>query len=364
MSQLETRKRSPSWMRRWFPRPRCSRRPRPHGAGLARADDRADASPGRRHPRSSRACCSSASASPLSSRPRVSRARDPLLTPPCWWLLAAGAAFVGRTRPGGSGRLDVDAAEPCDARRRVRGGPQRGASGVSPVRRQPADRLALLRDLHRDARSSRRRSATPSWLFSQIWTRVTRPYLQITHLNNAYHFYAPEPGPVAIVWFRVRFADGAVAWVRCPDHAKCANHVERRRMGGIATTLAQSVPVQPTEEQIRRRDEAAQRYDPALPPRPPGCRSSAQYRDPGRSAGCSSRAWPATSPGRRRTPAGGRARGRRQGLPRRVLQPARRGLPGGPRSARPDAVPRLVSRRVRPAGQRSSSRASATCYTG
>ena len=34
----------------------------------------------------------------------------------------------------------------------------------------------------------------------QIWHRVARPYLQLTVLNNGYHFYAPEPGPAALVW--------------------------------------------------------------------------------------------------------------------------------------------------------------------
>ena len=124
-------------------------------------------------------------------------------------------------------------------------------------------------------------SANPSWLASQLWTRLTRPYLQIAHLNNAYHFYAPEPGPVAVVWFRVRFADGAVVWERLPNHVKCPNHVERRRMAGIASTLGQSMPGQPSEEQIRLRDEAARRYDPPLPPRPPGMPLDLQYRDPG-----------------------------------------------------------------------------------
>jgi hypothetical protein len=124
-------------------------------------------------------------------------------------------------------------------------------------------------------------SGNPSWLYSQIWTRITRPYLQITHLNNAYHFYAPEPGPVALAWFRVRFADGAVVWERLPNHAKCPNHIERRRMAGLASTLSQADPILPSEELIRLRDEAAERYDPPFPPRPEGLPMALQYRDPG-----------------------------------------------------------------------------------
>jgi hypothetical protein len=49
--------------------------------------------------------------------------------------------------------------------------------------------------------------ATP-YLTSQMWTRVFRPYLQFTYLNNAYHFYSPEPGPANHLWFFVTFNDG------------------------------------------------------------------------------------------------------------------------------------------------------------
>ncbi len=32
------------------------------------------------------------------------------------------------------------------------------------------------------------------WLFSQLWARFYRPYLQFTNLDNAYQFFAPDPG--------------------------------------------------------------------------------------------------------------------------------------------------------------------------
>jgi hypothetical protein len=51
-------------------------------------------------------------------------------------------------------------------------------------------------------------AASPSpWLVTQIWMRVYRPYLEFMYLNNAYHFYAPEPGPASFVWFRLIYAD-------------------------------------------------------------------------------------------------------------------------------------------------------------
>ena len=33
--------------------------------------------------------------------------------------------------------------------------------------------------------------------------RLFRPYLEFVYLNNAYHFYAPEPGPASYLWFRI-----------------------------------------------------------------------------------------------------------------------------------------------------------------
>ena len=41
------------------------------------------------------------------------------------------------------------------------------------------------------------------WLVQQAWVRVYRPYLQFVYLNNAYHFYSPEPGPPSFMWYRL-----------------------------------------------------------------------------------------------------------------------------------------------------------------
>jgi hypothetical protein len=45
------------------------------------------------------------------------------------------------------------------------------------------------------------------WITTQIWTRIYRPYLEFLYLNNAYHFYSPEPGPPSYVWFRLYYTD-------------------------------------------------------------------------------------------------------------------------------------------------------------
>ncbi len=65
-------------------------------------------------------------------------------------------------------------------------------------------------------------SAPPSpWLVQQIWGRVYQPYLEFMYLNNAYHFYAPEPGPASYLWFRMFYEDADeklwAHWLKIPD---------------------------------------------------------------------------------------------------------------------------------------------------
>jgi len=64
-----------------------------------------------------------------------------------------------------------------------------------------------------------------AWVSGQVWTRIYRPYLEFMYLNNAYHFYSPEPGPASHVWFALTYTykekDGKeydrVHWVKIPD---------------------------------------------------------------------------------------------------------------------------------------------------
>ena len=55
-----------------------------------------------------------------------------------------------------------------------------------------------------------------SWLANQLWFRFYRPYLQFMYLNNAYHFYSPEPGPATLLWARVEYANGTSEWCEFP----------------------------------------------------------------------------------------------------------------------------------------------------
>jgi hypothetical protein len=66
-------------------------------------------------------------------------------------------------------------------------------------------------------------SVNPSpWLSGQLWTTVYRPYLYFLWLNNAYHFYSPQPGPANLMWFCIEYESDPdetknFRWVLVPD---------------------------------------------------------------------------------------------------------------------------------------------------
>jgi hypothetical protein len=51
-----------------------------------------------------------------------------------------------------------------------------------------------------------------------VWVKnwVTRPYLQFVFLTNPYRFYAPNPGPTPVLWFRLEYQDGTARWLELP----------------------------------------------------------------------------------------------------------------------------------------------------
>jgi hypothetical protein len=119
------------------------------------------------------------------------------------------------------------------------------------------------------------RDGNAPWLAQQVWTRFARPYLLFTNLNNGYHFYAPDPGPTSLLWFRVQYADGTSRWVRIPDHSQCDTHIEARRWGALCTFVGQSAPADPRhfEEVVKLRQK---RPDIPAGPGP----AASQYRPP------------------------------------------------------------------------------------
>jgi hypothetical protein len=93
------------------------------------------------------------------------------------------------------------------------------------------------------------------WLSYLAWVYVYRPYLEFMYLNNAYHFYAPQPGPAAFIWFYVRYEDGSGQWVKIPrrqDHPLALEYQRRLSLTenvGINQTTQMSI----TEELLLAR---------------------------------------------------------------------------------------------------------------
>jgi uncharacterized membrane protein YphA (DoxX/SURF4 family) len=55
------------------------------------------------------------------------------------------------------------------------------------------------------------------WLSIQAWAYFFRPYASFMYLNNAYHFYSPEPGPPTLAWFYVTYDDNSGRWIKLPS---------------------------------------------------------------------------------------------------------------------------------------------------
>jgi hypothetical protein len=99
-----------------------------------------------------------------------------------------------------------------------------------------------------------------SWLINQLWVGVYRPYLHFMYLNNAYHFYSPDPGPPILVWFRIEYEGGASRWIEVPGDNRSKLAFQRRlAMGESTNQLKQHTPVD-FEDRWRRRVEAGRDF--------------------------------------------------------------------------------------------------------
>jgi hypothetical protein len=133
------------------------------------------------------------------------------------------------------------------------------------------------------------------WLANVLWVYFYRPYLQFMYLNNAYHFYAPNPGDSYEIRFRVEYttdADpGFVHWTwrtvpkldpeGWPEYTLALQY--QRRIA-LANLLAQSTTGGgPTAEAVYRREkENMERYEDQRPiiPRNPVDTHIGQYAAP------------------------------------------------------------------------------------
>ncbi len=117
------------------------------------------------------------------------------------------------------------------------------------------------------------------WLTSYLWSNYFQSYLNFIYMTNAYHFYAPEPGPGIMLWFDVRYDDGSDQWVKLPvrENQRWLLNYQRRLSlpeGANQVVNMQSLPAQ---EILMARAVAGQRDGIPFYYGPP---NAAEYRPP------------------------------------------------------------------------------------
>jgi hypothetical protein len=122
--------------------------------------------------------------------------------------------------------------------------------------------------------------APAPWVSSKLWLVFYRPYLQFTYMNNAYHFYSPEPGPAPLLWFRLEYANGQYQYVKIPNRSQSPVPLYYQRMLSITASLDLSQPFfGDVQGKLNARKNAG--ANPLLPiPMHPAIPEMGQYREP------------------------------------------------------------------------------------
>jgi hypothetical protein len=88
-------------------------------------------------------------------------------------------------------------------------------------------------------------NGSPPFLVSAAWTYFYRHYLQFAYLNNAYHFYSPDPGPPSLLWFAIKYEKGHGRWVMMPDRGSNRTRQDYQRYLALGEYCNQVNPVLP-----------------------------------------------------------------------------------------------------------------------
>jgi hypothetical protein len=105
------------------------------------------------------------------------------------------------------------------------------------------------------------------WLPTLVWNNVYRKYLLFAYLNNAYHFYSPEPGPPSLVWFLVEFDKGDPEWIRLGRRDQVATRQQYQRLLSLTESVNNYYPSSNSRTQAlaARRSAAGFIHNPQIP---------------------------------------------------------------------------------------------------
>lgn len=119
-----------------------------------------------------------------------------------------------------------------------------------------------------------------NWVINQVWTNFYRPYLQFTYLNNAYHFYSPEPGPAFDIWVRIAYADGSSKRLRMVERDLYPLRLEYQRRLALASQTEPRQQQTPEIDRLLGERQAAGEYHRPKIPMHRDIPATGQYRVP------------------------------------------------------------------------------------
>lgn len=78
-----------------------------------------------------------------------------------------------------------------------------------------------------------------------------RPYLKTMWLDNAYRFYAPNPGDTEVLWYKLQYEDGSTRWTQVPRREDYYLRMPFQRTMSLAllgSMMIEREPVNPKED--------------------------------------------------------------------------------------------------------------------
>lgn len=125
-------------------------------------------------------------------------------------------------------------------------------------------------------------NAPASWVATNLWAYYFRHYLTFTYLNNAYHFYSPEPGPPVLLWSKIQYDDGSFRWFKIPNRSESPIQMHYQRMLSIteSTNVASNNSPENWEEKLQRRNLSGLAHQPQITPLNRSMSQSYMFKEP------------------------------------------------------------------------------------
>lgn len=124
--------------------------------------------------------------------------------------------------------------------------------------------------------------APASWVATNLWAFYFRHYLTFAYMNNAYHFYSPEPGPPTLIWSKIQYEDGTFLWFKIPSRDESPIQMHYQRMLSITEShnMASNNTPDNWDERLQKRNLAGLAHQPQILPLSKGMSSSFMFREP------------------------------------------------------------------------------------